>query len=243
MIEINLLPGGASRRPTGPARPGGRKAALPQVPGDSRLAAAGGAVVVVFLALGFLFWRAGSQKAELEAAIGREVADSTRLAGVIALVQEMEARQDTIEQKIDVIRGVDERRYVWPHLMDEISRALPPYTWLTKLTAEEEPEPAAPPPARPGQQPDSAALAAAAAAAAAAPRGPAFTLEGNTGSTQALTRFMKNLEASPVIRDVTLVTSEQTTREGLNVLKFTLEARFEQPDPSIIETVPVVSIR
>jgi len=67
-------------------------------------------------------------------------------------------------------------------------------------------------------------------------------VEGNAATTQALTRFMKNLEASPFIRDVALVTSEQTQTQGRTYLKFTLEARWEQPDSTLIETVPVVPV-
>lgn len=235
MIEINLLPGGASRRPAGAAR----SLAMPKLPavgGDPRLVGAGAAAVLLALLAAYLFWNSGAERERLEGEIAQEVADSTRLASTIALVSQLEARQDTIEQKIDVIRSVDERRYVWPHLMDEISRSLPQYTWLNKVTASEEEAPPAPAPAP-------ADSAAAPVPEPVAPMGPRFALEGNTGSTQALTRFMKNLEASPLVRDVSLITSEQADWQGRTLLKFTLEARYEQPDTSIIETVPVVSLR
>ena len=29
--------------------------------------------------------------------------------------------------------AIDEDRYIWPHILDEVSRALPPYTWITVL--------------------------------------------------------------------------------------------------------------
>ena len=82
-----------------------------------------------------------------------------------------------------------------------------------------------------------------AAAPAPAAAGPSFNVEGNAGSTQALTRFMRNLEASPMIRDVALITSEQIDFQGRSVLKFSLEARWEQPDPSLLETVPLLNAR
>lgn len=241
MIEINLLPGGAARRPAGSGRSLAAVPSLPKMGGDPRLVGGSAAAVLLMLLGAFLYWSAGADHTRLGEEVAQEVADSTRLAGAIALVGQLEARQDTIEQKIGVIRSVDERRYVWPHLLDEISRSLPPYTWLTKLAAgDEEPAPAAPKPAA-----GDTAKKDSAKAPSAPPRqaGPSFSVEGNTGSTQALTRFMKNLEASPMIRDVALVTSEQTQTEGRIYLKFTLEARFEQPDTSIVETVPVISIR
>lgn len=228
MIEINLLPTGEKRRSASRAGGASRVPAL-KVPGDPYLLGLGGVFVLAVLGLGFAYWRVDTRMAEARARLDEAVADSTRFASTIRLVETLRARQDTIQRKIDVIRSVDEQRYVWPHVMDEIARAVPPYTWLTKVAAVEK---------APGAARDTAK-----ARAGAGPDTPRFDLEGNTGSTQALTRFMKSLEASPFIRDVTLVTSAQVTTQGRSYQKFTLEARYEVPDSSFIETVPVISVK
>ena len=186
---------------------------------------------LVVLGIAFAYWRGDSRQTLLAAELDTEVADSVRFAATIELLDAVRARQDTINQKIEVIRGVDSRRYVWPHLLDEISRATPAFTWLNKVSAAD--EAAAPAPAVPADS---------TAPPAPAQEGPSFALEGNAGSTQALTRFMKNLEESPFIRDVTLVTSEQVSEEGRTFHKFTLEARYESPDSAFIQTVPVISL-
>ncbi|HEX6925335.1 MAG TPA: PilN domain-containing protein [Longimicrobiaceae bacterium] len=218
VIEINLVPG-ADRRRSG----GGRKAslglklpAIPSIGGESKvpLYAAGG--VLLLLAAIYALWSVSARRAELQALVDAEVRDSTRFASTIELVNTLQARQDTIQLKIGIIREVDQRRYVWPHLLDEISKAVPAYTWLSGISAM--------PPA------DSLDTA------------PGIAIQGNAGSTQALTRFMKNLESSGFIRDVTLVTSEQTEMEGRSVHKFSLEARYETPDPGLIEMLPVIVI-
>jgi Tfp pilus assembly protein PilN len=205
---------------------------------DPRVAAVGLAAFLVLVLAGFGWWKTGSARTALETEVEAETQDSVRLARTISLMETLDARRDTIENKIAVIRSVDGRRYVWPHLMDEVSRAVPPYTWLTKLAASDDDTPAAPAAAPAPAAGDTTKPAA--PAAAPAPEGPAFSVEGNAGTTQALTRFMKNLEMSPMIRDVALVTSEQTTQEGRTYLKFTLEARYEQPDSSLLEIVPVL---
>lgn len=216
MIEINLAPG-ANRR-----RGAARKRALPSLPSlptagiDSRSAGIGAIALVLLFAIGFTFWRLSARQAELERALQAEVADSARYATTIELVQTLRARQDTIRQQIEVIREVDQRRYVWPHLLDEISAAIPPFTWLTEIQATQ--------PADTLAQPL------------------AFTIEGNAGSTQSLTRLMKNLEASSFIRTVTLITSEQEEIEGRSVHRFTLEATYQEPDSSVIETVPIIAV-
>jgi Tfp pilus assembly protein PilN len=217
LIEINLVPGHEGPRGTS------RRAAslqLPSVPalgGDSRTLIGGAAVLLLLFVVGFAVWKLSARKAALETAVQEEVRDSTRFATTIGLVHSLEARQDTIRQKIGVIREVDQRRYVWPHLMDEISEAVPSYTWLEQITSTE-----------PADSTD---------------RAPGFSIQGDAGSTQALTRFMKNLENSPFIRDVTLVTSEQQAEQGRTFQKFTLEAKYETPDSSVIETVPIVTFR
>jgi Tfp pilus assembly protein PilN len=245
LIEINLLPSGGPRRPAGKRE----RAAGPAMGADPRVAALALAALLVLALGGFAFWRQGAHRADLDAQIERERQDSVRLARTIALMKSLESRRDTIEQKMQVIRSVDGRRYVWPHLLDEISRAVPPFTWLTRVTAQTVAPPPAARPATPAPAPaagDTAHKGAAADTARPAvpppPPPPVFNVEGDAATTQALTRFMKNLEASPFIRDVALVTSEQTETEGRTYLKFTLEARWEQPDSTLVETVPVVPV-
>lgn len=216
MIEINLAPGAEAGRPSKRRRASVSLPTLPALGADPRTLGIGAGVLVLLLAIGYMVWNAGQRRTELEAQIRTETADSTRFATTIDLIQSLRARQDTIQQKIGVIREVDRRRYVWPHLLDEISAAVPPFTWLTEIASAEAQDTVLP--------------------------GLTFTMQGNAGSTQSLTRFMKNLEDSPFVRDVTLVTSEQTEESGRAIHRFTLEAEYETPDESAIETVPIVTI-
>lgn len=213
LIEINLAPGGAGggrlRRMPALSLPN-----MPSLGGDMRSVAG---VVVGILVLAALVWgylRMDGRAQALEREIDAEVADSLRFASTIDLITSLQARQDTMQQKIDIIRSVDTRRYVWPHLLDEISQAVPAFTWLTEI--------------RTTAPVDSLGV------------GPSFAIQGNAGSTQALTRFMTNLETSLFIGDVTLVTSEQDELEGRTIQRFSLEARYQQPPRTALETVPVV---
>ncbi|HYW13853.1 MAG TPA: PilN domain-containing protein [Longimicrobium sp.] len=248
MIEINLLPSGATRRPAAARRQGGGGGpSLPSLGADPRVAGMAGVGVLLLLFGAYWFWSSGKTRDELATQVESAAADSVRLERAIALMKSLDTRRDTIDQKMDVIRQVDTRRYVWPHLLDEVSRATPPYMWLTKLAAVEEEAPPPPPPptaAEKAKDKDKAKEDSAAAAAPAAPAmasGPVFNVEGHAGATEALTRFMKNLESSPMIRDVSLVTSQQEQVQGRTVLKFTLEARWEEPNEGFVETVPLLT--
>ncbi|MEX2582610.1 MAG: PilN domain-containing protein [Gemmatimonadota bacterium] len=214
LIEINLAPGASSAKLGSRRMPSFGLPSMPAIGGDAKTYAAIAAGVLLLALVLFGYLRMGTTRGTLEAQIQQEVADSMTYATTIALVRSLQARQDTVEQKIDVIRSVDTRRYVWPHLLDEISLAVPAYTWLTDITSTEP--------------------------ADTLSTGPVFTIQGNAGSTAALTRFMKNLEASPFIGAVTLITSEQEVVEGRRIQRFSLEASYRRPDPSVIQTVPIV---
>ena len=244
MIEINLLPG--ARKTKGRAA-GMDFAATAQSfvarVKDPYLIGAVATSIVAVLAIGFLFLTQSARAAELEEREQKAVADSTRYAAVLKEKARAEAQRDTVVRQLNIIRSIDNNRFVWPHLLDEISRALPPYTWLTTVSQTSAPQSAAatqlPPP---GSAPD--------AAAAAKPRGiDTVTVEdtlklrivGNTVDVQALTRFMTLLEASPFLKDVNLIKLTPVIEQDRQVAEFQLDAAFQKPDSSAIRVQPVLS--
>ena len=214
MIEVNLLPG-AVRRPA--RRKGPRVAlALPKFGGmpqfDRITAFTVGAWVLAPLLFAWLFLGARSERAELTEAVEVAVQDSARYAQIIAANAALTARRDTIAQKLQIIQQIDAGRYVWPHIMDELSRTLPDYTWLTAITQTE-----------------------------GGPT-PAFQITGRTGNNLALTRYMTDLEASPFITGVRLASTnllQPDAAGGQLIYEFILEARFEEPPADAIQTVPL----
>ena len=213
MIEVNLQPGGKKRGSRGPSF----SLRLPTSGGFSRDLWVLGSSVVVLAAVaigGFLFVTTSSFQGELEVRIEEERADSARYADLILQNDALMARRDSIAQRVEIIQEIDGDRYVWPHIMDEVARALPEYTWLTailQVSLGEELQ---------------------------------FRVEGRAGNPFALTRFMENLEASLFIRNVDLIATEQVIDEpgeGVRrvVYRFQLEAFFERPPAELIETVPL----
>ena len=107
---------------------------------------------------------------------------------------------------------------------DEVTRALPDYTWLTDLTA------VAP----------SAAAAAAAAADTVVAGPPPVTVQmvGRTMDIQGFTRFMRQLEDSPWLKDVTVLSTETIIERGRAVTSFTLRAIYERSRPARAQAAP-----
>ena len=240
MIEINLTPG-ASRKSKGR----GAGFSLAGVVGDSKSSIKDPFLLAAILSLVVAAGTVGtmhlSQSATASSLADREeqaVADSTRFAAVLRQRRSAEAKRDSVMRQLTVIRAIDADRFIWPHVMDEVSRALPPYTWLKTLAV------SAPQAAPLGTGPAPAPGDTTKPAAPAMPELARFRLVGNTVDIQALTRFMKLLEASPFIQNVQLQRSEMALVEGKEVTEFTLDAQYERPDSSMITTVPVsISVR
>ena len=236
MIEINLLPGAGKKskgRATG-ASLGSTVSGLGARVKDPFLATAAGLVAIGALAIAAMFVFQAKRDDDLTEREQRATQDSTRFAAVLAEKRAAEAQRDSVMRQLNIIKSIDNDRYVWPHIMDEVSRALPAYTWLTSMTQTSVPQTASTVDAGP-KDPNAPAEPVPAMK---------FRITGNTVDIQALTRFMRVLEQSPFIQNVQLSKSDIAMVEGREVTDFNLEAEYQKPDSSAIRTVPVsLSVR
>ncbi|MFN8579488.1 MAG: PilN domain-containing protein [Gemmatimonadaceae bacterium] len=237
MIEINLLPGAAKKtkgRGTGFSLKSVTAGMQDRVK-DPFMLAAVASVTIAVAAIGGLHVTQTRRGTSLEERVQTAQKDSIRFASIIKERRRAEAKRDSVVRELDIIRAIDNDRFVWPHIMDEVSRALPPYTWLKSLTATAVP---VPPPS--GQANDKKKDAN----QPVTPPALRFRVIGNTVDIQALTRFMKLLETSPFIQGVQLAKSEAVMVDGKEVTEFQLDAEYERPDKSALTTAPVsLSVR
>jgi Tfp pilus assembly protein PilN len=248
MIEINLLPGSGKKsrsKSSGIALGGVLSGIIAQVK-DPYLIGSAVLVIASGVAIVGLWGLQQSTSSRLDRDLQTAVQDSIRFGLMIKERRKVLAQRDEVLGQLSMIKEIDDNRFTWPHIMDEVSRALPPYTWLTSMAqtsavpAPPGSEPAAPVPGVQPQRPaNPQATAAQAAADSAAAARLTFRLIGQTVDIQALTRFMKDLEASPFIQDIQLVKSVTIIVDQREVTEFQLDASWEIPDPSVIRTVPV----
>ena len=219
MIEVNLLPGGNKRRPSKRGGGGGSflgKLSVPSLGSLSFDVYTMAAVVVVAGVLGLGGWSylgLSSRQENIQVLLAEAVQDSTNYADLIQRNATLAARRDSIAQKVDIIQEIDALRYVWPHLLDELARALPDYTWLTEVIQVSS-----------GETVD-------------------FQVRGLAGNNNAMTRFWRQLEDSPFIRSVQLVQSEQILQPGGQlVVQFQLNCVYARPPLEFLETIPLFGV-
>ncbi len=249
MIEVNLLPGG--KKPVRGAASFDIATMFGNIGSrvrDPWLVGAATSVVVAVAAVGILFTSQNARASELGVKVDRAVRDSTRFAKVLEARRNLAAERDSVHRQLQIIRTIDENRYNWAHILDEVSRALPAYTWLTIL------EQTSKMPLPPGADTTSAGARAVSAAKAskdkkakAAPLDSvnvhpdlAFRIVGQTVDIQALTMFMRQLESSPFIQSVSLTKSEIVIVDSKDVTQFELSASYEVPSPGVVRTSPLV---
>jgi Tfp pilus assembly protein PilN len=215
MIEINLLPGSTRRSPRrGAGQTAGAAAAASKLklPPMNRLALMTIAAWVIGLgAIVYMHFGTQARVADLEIELESAVRDSARFATIRSQGDSLRAREAVIAQKLEIIQQIDAGRYVWPHILDEISRALPQYVWLDSVVD-----------------------------MAAESELPSIQIDGYAGTPFALTRFMEQLEASPFLGATRLVSTARNTVDERTVHVFSVIVQYREPPPDALETVPLI---
>jgi Tfp pilus assembly protein PilN len=220
MIKINLLPG-VKRKRSGSAKDAivGRLRDLGARVKDPILIVAVAAWVLAIGFIGFGLITNAAKLGNLEPKLEQAKDEHRRYKNLMAEKRKTEAIRDSLLAQIEVIRGVDGDRYTWPHVLDEVTKALPAYTWLVDLSM--------------------VANATVADSADTTAQALQFQITGRTADIQAYTRFLRQLEASPWIVDVTPMQAATVVEKERAVTAFTIRASFARADSAYIRTVPM----
>jgi len=165
--------------------------------------------LLVALVVGWLWFSQRSERGELEVRLEAAVEDSTRLSDLRALSDSLTARESRIGRRLELVKSLDDGRFVWPHLLDEVGRALPSYTWLTALRRN-----------------------------SAEPR-LEVQVDGLAANPLAITEFVRNLQRSPYVGEVRMLGSQQEFVDNVAAQAFKLMIVYEAPPPEAIRSEPV----
>ncbi len=214
MININLKPG--HKRASSKASLAGSLDQLKGLGQKIKDPYRIGALVIGLLWLGYVGISQTTTSAELaglEPKLEQARAENRRFRAFLGEKRHLEAVRDSIQAQIETIKTVDGDRYVWPRILDEVARAVPPYTWLTDVKFEAVAAPivtdttkkvVATPPIQ-------------------------VAINGRTVDIQGYTRLLRQLEDSPFLKDVTAVSANTVVEQNRAVTAFVLRATFQRP--------------
>jgi type IV pilus assembly protein PilN len=95
--------------------------------------------LVLVLAMATIGWRylaLDSESRQLDVDIANAQQEATRLHAIILQVQEFEQRKAQLQQRVVLIEQLRKSQTGPVHMLDQISRSLPPMLWLTALRQE-----------------------------------------------------------------------------------------------------------
>ena len=221
MIEVNLHPHGVKARRRAKLKlpsfgRGGRGSGFGRGRGareggrDPWLMAAIGVPLLALLAVGAMWFTQRAEARGLEDQVQEAIGDSARLAGLRQLSDSLTLRDQIIQERVGHVAELDGGRFVWPHLLDEVGRALPDYTWITTI------ETLSPMPNL------------------------SLRVRGMAANPIAITAFIRNLSESLYVGDVQLAGSQQVELERFAVQSFELSLTYADPPDSVVRTVPIV---
>ena len=222
-ITINLLPGGKKKKAGGAGiRMPDFAALIAQIKEPLLI----GAVAAWVVGISFMGWVWYSQTSTIDA-LRPTLLDtqnrSRRLEQVIVQKELQTALRDSLLLELNAIRAIDGDRLVWPHIMEEVTRALPEFTWLVALDAVTVQD----------QILDDGTVVVAAIQ---------FSIDGRTSNIQSYTRFVTRLQDSPWIQNVSVSGTNTVIEADRTVRAFQITGTYHVADSAFIRTRPVTEM-
>jgi len=196
---------------------------------DPMLMTAGAAVALSTLFIGGTWFQQKQRLANLRPAAQDLRVEHRNYRTLIGEKRRMELLRDSLLTQLEAIRDIDQDRYVWPHILEEVTRALPDFTWLVNLDFIPATAPIDPVTGLPAEN----------------ARPPVrFSIEGRTSDIQAYTRFFRQLGQSPWFTDMRLGATQTVREQERPITSFQIEGTYRVADSAFIRTIPVTeSIR
>lgn len=221
LIEINLLPGPKKKRGVAKGISLPQFGELVKKIKDPLLLGAVGAVVISFSLTGFLYTSQLRRLSKLEDQVQGVRSEATRFANMRAQKRKEERLRDSLVNELQTIRRIDGDRYIWPHILEEVTKALPDYTWIVGLNV--------------------VASAPAVGAGVDTLTEPSvqFAIDGRTSDISAYTRFLRQLSRSAWIERVRDGPTSTVFEDEKALTAFSINVTFKQADSAFIRTVPL----
>ena len=90
-------------------------------------------LIITALIIGWRYWALTKESANLDVEIANAQKETVRLHSIITQVQQFEQRKAQLQQRVTLIEQLRKEQTGPVHMLDQVSRALPPMLWLTDL--------------------------------------------------------------------------------------------------------------
>ncbi len=216
-ITINLLPGAKKKKSAGAGFSLPDFSALATQIKDPLLIGAVAAWVIGSSVIGWVWFTQTTTLNNLQPALLDAENRARRFEQMIVQKTRQQQLRDSLVLELDAIRAIDGDRFVWPHIMEEVTRALPDFTWVVALDAVALPDQIL-------------------ADGSVVPAPMQVTIDGRSSNIQSYTRFMTRLEDSPWFRDIGTAGVATVIEADRTVNAFQITGTYQVADSAFIRT-------
>ena len=157
-------------------------------------------VLIAAVAVLFIMQRSAINKERNLLQVAQQ--EKEQLQYVLEKLEKFEQRKRTLERKINLITNLKAQQTVAVRIMDELSKNIPDWVWLTETKYEEQ----------------------------------TIEINGRALSNSLIADYIYNLENSPYLKNVNLISSTQKTEQNSQFLEFTLTAQYVLPKEYLEES-------
>ena len=157
-------------------------------------------VLIAAVAVLFIMQRSAINKERNLLQVAQQ--EKEQLQYVLEKLEKFEQQKRTLERKINLITNLKAQQTVAVRIMDELSKNIPDWVWLTETKYEEQ----------------------------------TIEINGRALSNSLIADYIYNLENSPYLKNVNLISSTQKTEQNSQFLEFTLTAQYVLPKEYLEES-------
>ncbi|MDH4217870.1 MAG: PilN domain-containing protein [Candidatus Aminicenantes bacterium] len=193
MIRINLLKPEKKEIREEPS------SLIPEIREKKKTPVTGLIIIVAIVAVAALYYFQDKEIKQETSLLNQAQEEKKSLQYVLSALQELEEQKTILERKINLINQLKARQEIAVRIMDELSKNIPGWVWLTETSYNEK----------------------------------EVNIKGRALSNNLIADYVYNLESSPHLSSVRIISINQKREQSNQYLEFTLTANYDLPLVSV----------
>jgi type IV pilus assembly protein PilN len=172
---------------------------IPEIREKKKTPVTGLIIIVAIVAVAALYYFQNKEIKQETNRLNQAQEEKKSLQYVLSALQELEEQKTILERKINLINQLKARQEIAVRIMDELSKNIPGWVWLTETSYNEK----------------------------------EINIKGRALSNNLIADYVYNLESSPHLSSVRIISINQKREQSNQYLEFTLTANYDLPLVSV----------
>jgi len=172
---------------------------IPEIREKKKTPVTGLIIILAIVTVAALYYFQDKELKQETSLLNQAQEEKKSLQYVLSALQELEEQKTILERKINLINQLKARQEIAVRIMDELSKNIPGWVWLTETSYNEK----------------------------------EVNIKGRALSNNLIADYVYNLESSPHLSSVRIISINQRREQSNQYLEFTLTANYDLPLVSV----------